>query len=54
MFIILCSVFIDYSYTIPKFREAIIANGKKSGNIFCLQLHLRSKLFLQGLLLILQ
>lgn len=46
MFIILCSAFIDYSYTIPKFREAIIANGKKPGNIFYLQLHLRSKLFL--------
>ena len=54
MFIILCSVFIEYSYTIPKFREAMKANAKKSGNIFFLQLHLCPKLFLQGLLLILQ
>ena len=54
MFIILCSAFIEYSYTIPKFRGAIKANDKKSGNIFSLQLHLRPKLFLQGLLLILQ
>ena len=54
MFIILCSVFIEYSYNIPKFREAIKANTKKFGNIFFLQLHLRPKLFLQGLFLILQ
>ena len=54
MFIILCSAFIEYSYTIPNFRESIKANDKKSGNIFFLQFHLRSKLFLQGLLLILQ
>ena len=53
MFIILCSAFIEYSYTIPKFRGAIKANDKKSGNIFFLQLQC-SKLFLQGLLLILQ
>ena len=54
MFIILCSAFIEYSYTIPKFRGSIKANDKKSGNIIFLQLHLRPKLFLQGLLLILQ
>ena len=47
-------IFIEYSYTIPKFRKVLKANDKKFGNIFFLQLHLRPKLFLQGLLLILQ